>query len=145
MSELFDKFSAAYKALEQRDVSKMEALFADDIVFVTPERTHHGCADAIARFKANQDAFSELHLEVDHDAMVIDAGDSVAVEFIISGTFTGDLDASVSINDGEVGDSVAATGKKFTMRSTDHVWWRDGKIYRFNVYYDPAEVTRQLV
>lgn len=145
MSELFDKFSDAYKALEKKDVSKMDALFADDIEFVTPERVVHGRVEAIERFQANQEAFSELFLDVDYEAGVIDAGDCVAVEFIISGSFTGTLDSSISINDGDVGDSVAATGKKFTMRSTDHVWWRDGKIYRFHVYYDPAEVTRQLV
>lgn len=144
MSELFDRFSEAYKALEQKDVSKMEALFADDIVFTTPERTLHGKDAAIARFQANQDAFSELFLDVDYGTMVIDAGDSCCVEFVISGTFSGALDTTVSISDGEVDDSVAPTGKRFTMRSTDHVWWRDGKIYRFNVYYDPTEVTRQL-
>ena len=145
MSELFDRFSEAYKALEQKDVSKMEALFAEDIVFVTPERTLYGREAAISRFQANQDAFSDLVLDVDREKMVIDAGDCVAVEFIISGTFTGALDSTVSIRDDEVEDSVAPTGKSFTMRSTDHVWWRDGKIYQFNVYYDPAEVTRQLV
>lgn len=150
MSELFDRFSAAYKALEQKDgkvgdVSLMDALFDEEIVFTTPERTLHGRKEAISRFEANQHAFSELFLDVDPETMVMDAGDCVAVEFVISGRFTGDLDASVSINDGEVGDSVAPTGQAFKMRSTDHVWWRDGKIYRFNVYYDPQEVTRQIV
>lgn len=93
----------------------------------------------------NQNAFSELFLDVDYDTMVIDAGDSVCVEFVISGVFTGDLDTTVSINDGEVDETVAPTGKKFSIRTTDHVWWKDGKIVRFNVYYDPAEMTRQLV
>jgi len=145
MSELFDRFSEAYKALERRDVSKMAALFADDIVFVTPERTMKGKEEAISRFEANQAAFSEMFLDVDYATGVIDAGDSCAVEFVISGTMKGDLDTTVSINDGEVADTVAATGKKFTIRTTDHVWWRDGKIYKFTVYYDPAEATRQLV
>ena len=145
MSELFDKFSEAYKALEKKDVSKMDALFADDIVFTTPERTLYGREAAISRFQANQDAFSELYLDVDYDTMVIDAGDSCCVEFVISGKFSGSLDSTVSISDGEVEETVAPTGKSFKMRSTDHIWWRDGKIYRFNVYYDPAEVTRQLV
>ncbi|SHK02960.1 Ketosteroid isomerase-related protein [Pseudonocardia thermophila] len=145
MSELFDRFSEAYKALERRDVSKMADLFADDIVFITPERTMKGKEEAISRFVANQNAFSDLKLEVDPEHGVIDAGDCCAVEFIITGTLKGDLDTTVSINDGTVGDTVKATGKKFRMRSTDHVWWRDGKIYKFSVYYDPAEPTRQIV
>jgi ketosteroid isomerase-like protein len=150
MSELFDKFSAAYKALEQRpgkpgDTSLMYDLFAEDIVFTSPERTLHGRDQAIARFTANQKAFSELTLNVDYDTMVIDAGHACCVEFVISGVFTGDLDTSISVNDGELDDSVAPTGKSFSIRTTDHVWWKDGKIYRFNVYYDPAEMTRQLV
>src|SRR5437879_11170575 len=119
MSELFDRFSAAYKALEVGDVSKMAALFADDIVFTTPKRTMRGKEEAIGRFKANQDAFSNLVLQVDHDSMVIDAGDSCAVEFIISGIFTGSLDTSKSINDGLTPGEVEATGLRFTMRSTD--------------------------
>lgn len=144
MSELFDRFSEAYKALEVGDVSKMEALFAEDIVFTTPERTMRGREEAISRFKANQDAFSDLVLEVDEDSMVIDAGDCCAVEFVISGTFTGSLDTTKSIDDGDKPGELAGTGRRFTMRSTDHVWWKDGKIYRFNVYYDPNEVIHQL-
>ena len=119
-------------------------LFADDIEFVTPERTVHGRDEAMSRFKANQAAFSEMDLHVDYDTMVIDAGDSCCVEFIISGFFTGALDTTKSINNGTVSDELTENGVHWSIRTTDHVWWKDGKIYRFNVYYDPAEMMKQL-
>jgi ketosteroid isomerase-like protein len=144
MSELYNRFSEAYKALEQGDVSKMEELFAEDIVFTTPERTMHGRDEAISRFKANQAAFAGMELHVDYETMVVDAGDSCAVEFVITGRFTGALDTTKSISDDSAPDEMAATGVAFSLRTTDHVWWRDGKIYRFNVYYDPGEMIRQL-
>jgi hypothetical protein len=144
MGELVDRFVAACRGLEEGDVSKMEALFADEIEFVTPERTMHGREEAISRFQANQGAFSGMKLNIDLENGVIDAGDRAAVEFLITGYFTGSLDQSISITDGESPDAIAGGGQAFQMRSTDHIWWDGQKITRFHVFYDPAEPLRYL-
>ena len=144
MGELVNRFVAACDALENGDVSKMEALLADDIEFVTPERVLHGKEEAMTRFRANvEGAWSDLKMGIDVENGVIDGGDCAAVEFLITGIFSGSLDQSVSISEGET-EVIAGKGQSIQMRSTDHIWWNGEQITRFHVFYDPAEPMRYV-
>lgn len=138
MSEFLDRFTEAFMAIDDDDLTKMEALLADDVELVTPERTLRGRAEAMTYFGANKGAFTNVRHVVDFENGVIDAGDALAVEFVITGTFTGALDPSQGMapTDGDGADTIAATGRDFELRSTDHVWQTDGRISRFNIYYD---------
>jgi hypothetical protein len=113
MSELVRRFIDALDALAHSDPGPMAQLLDRDIEFVTPAGELRGHAQAMERFRASTGGAVRNEL-----ALAIDAEDCAALEFVLSG-------------DG------------WQMRATDHIWWRDEKIYRFHAYFDPAEPGRQ--
>lgn len=141
MSEFLERFSEAFMAVDHGDRTKMEALIADDIVMWTPQGEIRGRDAVLEKFNTYGGAFSEITHDVDFENDVIDAGDSLAVEFTMSATHTGVIKASAGTG---VTRDIPPTFRRFTTRTTDHVWWRDGKIYRFNIFFDPTDRLRQL-
>ncbi len=67
---------------------------------------------------------------------IIDAGDSVVVEFTGRGTHTGILATSMG--------SIAATGRSVTLKLCDVVEFRDGLVKSQRSYFDSGSLMAQL-
>lgn len=142
MSEFLDRFAAAFYALDKNDIEPMSALLAEDVVMVTPQGTLQGKEAVVQKFRSASDAFSDVTHEVDLVNGVIDNEDALAVEFMFSGVHTGTIQPDASLG---IKRKVPATGRRFRVRTTDHVWRNgEGLINRFHIYLDPTERMRQL-
>ncbi len=142
MSSFLDDFVEAFEAFDRKDPSKMDALLAEDVVMVNPQGTLHGREATMALFRANLDAFVDIVHEVDHESGVIDAGDALVVEFLVRGRHGGGrlrVEGAHPTDDADAPREIAPTGAPFEIRTTDHVWARNGKIVRFHIHNDPSE------
>lgn len=79
------------------------------------------------------DGFPDGRITVDN---LIDAGDTVVVEFTGRGTHTGPLATSMG--------EIPATGRSLTLKLCDVLTFRDGKIMEQRTYFDTGSMMAQL-
>jgi steroid delta-isomerase-like uncharacterized protein len=113
------------------DVERQVSLFTDDCIYedVALGKTTHGKDELHAFSKEFFAGAPDLKEEL---KSVIVSGNRVAIEWIMSGTHTGDW------------PDLPANGKSFSMRGVSLMELRDGKIQRNTDYYDSASWMRQL-
>lgn len=118
-------------ALNSHDAAKISSLWAEDGVLddVTSGQVIRGRKKLKASFSDIFDAFPNVKWEL---KSLFSAGDRVAVEWVETGTQTGDW----------VG--IPATGKSYSIRGASLVELRKGKISRETSYWNLADFLKQL-
>ncbi len=124
-----------YDLWNARDFDAFAAAHADDaeLINVGAGQTLHGPSGAREFAEAWATAFPDGRVQIDR---VIEAGNTVVVEFTGTGTHTGTLA-------GPAGD-IPATGRQVTLHLCDIVDIADGKISRVRTYFDTASLLGQL-
>jgi steroid delta-isomerase-like uncharacterized protein len=118
-------------AWSSHDIERILSFYTDDCTYedVVSGKVSHGKEELRAFVKDNFTTSPDLRLEL---KSVIASGDHLAIEWIMSGTQTGNL-----LN-------VPATGKSFSVRGVSVSELKDGRIQRNTDYCDGASVMRQL-
>jgi steroid delta-isomerase-like uncharacterized protein len=130
MSMASDLFNEYMKAILAKDWSKMAALLHPEYVYIGSDGVEHpGVEGARGQAEPFVTGFPDLNFAV---KTVHDEPDGAVIEFVATGTHTGDL------------MGIAPTGKSITMPVCNVIEIRDGKIYREREYYDTMYLMTQL-
>ncbi len=115
----------------QGNIDRLQNDYAEHAVVEDSMYPHPfvGRAAIMARKSAGMTAIPGLKIDVTNRVV---QGDQLTVEWIASGTHTGDY------------PGLAATGRAFSIPGVTVVVRQNGKIVRESIYYDMAEVLRQL-
>ena len=114
-----------------RDPEGIPPLFAADAVFrdMAFGVERRGLSDIRAMFQETWRGIPDLHTEL---TRVVAEGESVATEWTLTGTHSGDF------------PGLPATGRSFSIRGVSFARVRDGKIVSQRDYYDRAGFLEQL-
>jgi steroid delta-isomerase-like uncharacterized protein len=116
-------------AAARRDFDTVRQLFHPQYSYTGGDGTPQDAEAAIAGCAMFTTAFPDLQAEVWQTHVV---GNSVIVEFGVTGTHRGDL------------MGLAPTGRKMAMRLCKVLEFRDGKIFAEREYFDMAHLMQQL-
>ena len=120
-----------FEAADRRDLVHFRDLLHEEYTYTGSDGAVSSGPDAgVAVAKGFLDAFPDLLLEIVHHYAV--SGDISVIEFVGSGTHTGDL------------GGIPATGRTVRMTVCDVIEVKDGKIYREREYYDTLSLMQQL-
>ena len=135
MAENASLATSIYEAWNRRDFDTLANLTASDgeLVVVGSGNTYRGPEGALQYSRMWADAFPDGSITIDR---VIDAGESVVVEFTGRGTHTGDLVTPMG--------TFPATGKSITLQLCDVYEFKDGKVRSQHAYVDSGSLTAQL-
>jgi steroid delta-isomerase-like uncharacterized protein len=124
-----------YEAWNERDFDRSAALMADDgeIVIVGSGARFVGPDGARQFDQMWAGAFPDGKAEIDN---LIDAGDTIVVEFTGRGTHTGTLTSP--------GGDIPATGRSITLQLCDVIRLENGKVKSTKSYFDSASLLMQL-
>jgi steroid delta-isomerase-like uncharacterized protein len=111
------------------------ACFAEDCEFNVPRRPGTGRAAVAAWWDFNATAFGTGRVRVE---LLIESGETVAVEAVFEGTHTGPLPAVGSRRE------IPATGKRLVLPYAALYTVRDGLIVSSRAYWDGIEALDQL-
>jgi steroid delta-isomerase-like uncharacterized protein len=126
--------SASLEAFNASDDELMHSLYDDRVAFRAPGGVRLGSADAVIGYEIGWlRAFPDARIEVITE---VTNGDWVAQRFIFRGTHEDTLI-------GPEGD-VPATGRAIAVNGAHFVRVEDGKIAEVDVFFDRAEVLKQL-
>jgi steroid delta-isomerase-like uncharacterized protein len=118
-------------AKNSHDVAKIAALWTEDSVDddVASGQVTHGKKELKASFSDIFAAFPNVKWEL---KSLFSAGDRIAVEWVETGTQTGDW------------AGIPATGKSYSIRGASLMEVREGKISRLTSYWNMADFLQQL-
>jgi steroid delta-isomerase-like uncharacterized protein len=133
MSDLQELVRTHYEGVNGGDLDKALSVFDPDCEIVTPQGPMRGAAAQRALGEAFKAAVPDNRLEA---LRIFEAGDTVIVEGVYSGTQTGDLVGP--------GGTVPASGRSFSLPYVDLFQVRDGKIVAHRIYWDNATLMAQL-
>jgi len=127
--EMFREYVASWNA---HDVEKIASFFTDDLVYehVPRGQTYRSKEKLNAWVKGTFDSIPDFKLDM---PLLFSSGDSLACEWVMTGTNTGPLSPEVP-----------ATGKSFSVRGSSIVQLKNGKIQRNSDYWDLATFLGQL-
>jgi steroid delta-isomerase-like uncharacterized protein len=133
MSELQRLVRIHYQGANAGDFDMAGSVFADDCENVSPYGTTTGVAALRQMGEAFRAAAPDNRLEALH---TWEAGDTVIVEGVYTGTHTGPLAGP--------GGVIPPTGRSFTLPYVDIFHVRDGKVASHRIYWDNAMFLAQL-
>jgi steroid delta-isomerase-like uncharacterized protein len=133
MSRLQDMLDAHYDAVNSGDLDAALAVFADDCEIVTPNGTTRGVAAQRALGEAFQVAAPDNRLT---PVSTYEAGDTIIVEGIYTGTHTGPLTGPEG--------TIPPSGRSFSFTYCDVLRARDGKFVSHHIYWDNASFLGQI-
>ena len=133
MSELEQMVKVHYAGINVGDLDAALSVFDPDCEIVTPNGTMRGVAAQRALGEAFRTAAPDNRIDATH---TFEAGDTIIVEGIYSGTHTGPLVGP----DGEI----PATGRSFSFPYCDVLQARDGKFVSHHIYWDNVTFLAQL-
>jgi len=122
-----------YEGVNSGDLDTAGSVFAEDCENVSP----HGTLKGIEAFRQMGEAFRaaapDNRLEALH---TWEAGDTVIVEGVYTGTQTGPLAGPDGV--------IQATGRRFSLPYVDIFQARDGRFVSHRIYWDNATLLAQL-
>lgn len=134
-----DTLGRWYEAWNAHDVDAISALMTDDVSYedpAAPAPIMRGCVAVEQYVRSAFPAVADLHLEK-LEEWVTPGEEVIASYFRFSGTFTGELTATDL-------PSLAPTGGRLEMLGMDRSEIRDGRLARHQIFWDIAELSRQL-
>jgi predicted ester cyclase len=133
MSQLRDIVTTHYRGMETGDLDLAVAGFDPAVVTRTPKGSLYG----LAEFRGLVEVFCTAAPDGRHEIVnTVEAGDTIVVEGIYSGTHTGPLMSA----DGPI----AASGATFSFPYADVLQVRDGKVVTHSLYWDNMTFLGQL-
>ncbi len=120
--------------LQRGDLHAMSDCYAANAVVVTPEGMFIGREQITGYFRTWLAAFSDVSVDVVTKA---DWDDVALDEWSISCTNTGDIELPT-------GETVAATGRRVTLRGIDLCTVEADRVTEHHIYYDQLELLGQL-
>ena len=133
MSDLLSLVHAHYDALSHGDLDGATAYFADDVETITPGGTLKG----LAAFRELGEAFVAAVPDGRHDIVrTFEAGDTIVVEGIYSGTQTGPLVGAQG--------TIPPSGNAFAFPYADFLEVKDGKCVSHRIYWDNVTFLAQI-
>jgi steroid delta-isomerase-like uncharacterized protein len=133
MSDMQRLVRIHYEGVNSGDMGTAGSVFADDCQTVSPFGTLTGIEALRQMGEAFRVAAPDNRLETHH---TWEAGDTVIVEGVYTGTQTGPLAGP--------GGVIPATGRSFSLPYVDIFQARDGKIVSHRMYWDSAALLAQL-
>jgi steroid delta-isomerase-like uncharacterized protein len=134
-----DTLARWYEAWNAHDVNAISALMTDDVRYedpAAPSPLMHGRAAVEEHVRRAFAGIPDLHLE-ELEEWVTPGGDVIASYFRFSGTFAADLTAPNL-------PPLAPTGGRLEMLGMDRSEISDGRLARHQIFWDIAELSRQL-
>ena len=133
MSELQRLVRIHYEGVNSGDLDTAGSVFAGDCENTSP----HGTLKGIDAFRQMGEAFQAAAPDNRLEALrTWEAGDTVIVEGIYTGTHTGPLAGP--------GGVIPATGRSFSLPYVDIFQARDGRFVSHRIYWDNATLLAQL-
>jgi len=133
MSELQRLVRIHYQGVNSGDLDMAASVFAEDCQTTSP----YGTLTGIEAFRQMGEAFRAAAPDNRIEALhTWEAGDTVIVEGVYTGTHTGSLAGP--------GGVIPATGRSFTLPYVDIFQARDGKLVSHRMYWDNAMFLAQL-
>jgi len=128
VKRMFEDHNAAWSSY---DVEKIASFFTDDCVYedVAVGVVNRGKQELKAFVTATFTSFPDIKFEL---KSFFSAGDWAAIEWVMTGTHTGDL------------PGMPATGKSFSIRGASVRELRAGKISRNSDYWNLASLLQQI-
>lgn len=133
MSDLQELVRIHYEGVNSGDLDAALSVFDPDCEGVTPMGPMHGSAAQKAFGEAFRAAVPDNRLEI---LRQFEAGDTIIVEGVYTGTQTGDLAGPAG--------TIPASGRTFSLPYVDFFQQRDGKIVSHRIYWDNATFMAQL-
>lgn len=133
MSDLQELVRIHYEGVNSGDLDSALSVFDPDCEGVTPLGPMRGAAAQKAFGEAFRAAVPDNRLEI---LRQFEAGDTIIVEGVYTGTQTGDLAGP--------GGTIPASGRTFSLPYVDLFQARDGKIVSHRIYWDNATFMAQL-
>jgi ketosteroid isomerase-like protein len=133
MSQLERMLNVHYAGINSGDLDAALSVFDPDCEIVTPNGPMTGVAAQRALGEAFQVAAPDNQLK---PLRTFEAGDTIIVEGIYSGTHTGPLAGP--------GGTIPATGRAFSFPYVDVLQARDGKFVAHRIYWDNVTFLAQL-
>lgn len=135
MGEARELMNRITKGVMEGDREALEAAYAPDAVFETPDAGTLNGRDAIIGYLLQfAQAFPDASWESRHEH---EAGDSAVDEGYFVGTHTGPLVAPT-------GETIDATGKRVRVRECDVATVSGGRVTSHRFYFDQMEFLGQL-
>jgi steroid delta-isomerase-like uncharacterized protein len=133
MSQLAQMIETHYAGVNAGDLDGALSVFDPECEMVTPE----GATKGTAAFRAFGEAFRTAAPDNRIEAVrTFEAGDTIIVEGVYSGTHTGPLAGP--------GGTIPATGRAFSFPFCDVLRARDGKFISHHIYWDNLTFLAQL-
>lgn len=135
MGRARDVVEAAFRGWNAGDLDAMLKDYDDNATFWSTARPEglRGKAQLREYSQVLFNAFPGVQINITN---LIESGDSVAVEYKVSGTHTGPLVTG--------GRTIPATGKPIEGQGADFLEVRNGKVVSERIYTDNLELLRQL-
>jgi steroid delta-isomerase-like uncharacterized protein len=133
MSELEQMVKVHYAGINAGDLDAALSVFDADCEIITPNATMRGAAAQRALGEAFKTAAPDNQIEA---TRTFEAGDTIIVEGVYSGTHTGPLVGP--------GGEIPATGRRFSFPYCDVLQARDGRFVSHRIYWDNATFLAQL-
>jgi steroid delta-isomerase-like uncharacterized protein len=133
VSDLQELVRIHYEGVNSGDLDSALSVFDPDCEGVTPLGPMRGAAAQKAFGEAFRAAVPDNRLEI---LRQFEAGDTIIVEGVYTGTQTGDLAGP--------GGTIPASGRTFSLPYVDLFQARDGKIVSHRIYWDNATFMAQL-
>jgi ketosteroid isomerase-like protein len=124
VKQVTDRF---WQLFESNQLDALDALIDPDCHFKMPGMDLRGSAALRGMLAGYRVAFPDLR---HHVKSHVESGDTIAIELEVTGTHTGPMQTP--------GGTVPATGKKIVWESCDYIRVRNGKVFSWHVYHDPA-------
>lgn len=134
-----DTLALWYEAWNAHQVDAVSVLMTDDVIYedpAAPSPVMHGRAVVEQYVHRAFVGIPDLHLEK-LEEWVTQGGEVIASYFRFSGTFAGELTAPDL-------PPLAPTGGRLEMLGMDRSEIRDGRLARHQIFWDIAELSRQL-
>jgi ketosteroid isomerase-like protein len=133
MSQLQEMLDTHYAGVNAGDLDVALSVFDPECETVTPD----GATKGTAAFRALGEAFRAAAPDNRLEAVrTFEAGDTIVVEGVYSGTHTGPLAGP--------GGTIPATGRAFSFPFCDVLRARDGKFVSHHIYWDNVTFLAQL-
>lgn len=133
MSQLQQMLETHYAGVNAGDLDGALSVFDPECETVTPNGATKGTAGFRALGEAFQTAAPDNRLKA---LRTFEAGDTIIVEGVYSGTHTGPLAGP--------GGTIPATGRAFSFPFCDVLTARDGKFVSHHIYWDNVTFLAQL-
>ena len=134
MSDLRAIADRHYESVNSHDLEKVTAVLADDIESILPGAPPMRGPEAFRQYvSVFETAAPDNHME---GRRYFEAGDTIVVEGLYSGTHTGPLMTPTG--------EIPPTGRHFEFPYVDILQARDGKVVSHRVYFDQVAFLAQL-